>query len=216
MVFGMASAPTFVSTPAPSTGHGARPARTGTNRLMPQACTRDRGTSASGVPAGRVLADSGDGVWILRPSAEQAERLARHLPRWLARLRTGGARQVVIDLHRVRRLDFTGFGLLLRLLRDVLRVPVVITEAAGHVAATLNQLDLLADAQLVPAPHRPPRTSAPTAPWPTPDGAHRAPRRLPGERVLHPGGAAHGSNPSRTARSRHGDRHRHRSPVASR
>ncbi|MFD4254847.1 STAS domain-containing protein [Amycolatopsis thermoflava] len=163
-----------------------------------------------------MLTDSGDGVWILCPSAEQAERLCQHLPRWLARLRTGGARQVVIDLHLVRRLDFTGFGLLLRLLRDVLGVPVVITEAAGHVAATLSQLDLLADAQLVPAPHRPPRTSAPAPSWPTPDGAHCAPHRLPGERVLHPGGAAHGSNPRRPARSRHGDRHRHRSPVASR
>ncbi|GAB3377824.1 STAS domain-containing protein [Amycolatopsis echigonensis] len=210
----MASAPTFVSTPAPSTGHGAPPAHTGTNRRMPQAWTRDRGTSSSGVAAGRVLADSGDGVWILCPSAEQAECLCRHLPGWLARLRTGGARQVVIDLHRVRRLDFTGFGLLLRLLRDVLGVPVVITEAAGHVAATLSQLDLLAHARLVPAPHRPPRTSAPAPPWPTPDSAHRAPRRLPGERVLHPGGAAHGSKPRRPARSGHGDRHR--SPLASR
>ncbi|MBF6375429.1 MULTISPECIES: STAS domain-containing protein [Actinomycetes] len=204
----MASAPTFVTTPAPSTGHGAPPARTGTNRRMPQAWTPDCPTRASGVPAGRVLADSGDGVWILRPNAEQAERLCRHLPGWLARLRTGGARQVVIDLHRVRRLDFTGFGLLLRLLRDVLGVPVVITEAAGHVAATLSQLDLLADARLVPAPHRPPRTSAPAAPC--------TPRRLRGERVLHPGSAAHGSKTRRTARSGHGDRHRHRSPAASR
>lgn len=82
----------------------------------------------------RAAARSGRGgagtvVRIVRPSQEQAERVCRHLSHWLDRLRACGAGKVVIDLSRVRRLDFTGFGVFLAKVRDVLAVPVVIVGA---------------------------------------------------------------------------------------
>ncbi|WP_447002128.1 STAS domain-containing protein [Saccharothrix isguenensis] len=90
-------------------------------------------------------------MWVLRPSPEQAEHVCGHLSRWLRRVRAAGVGKVVIDLSRVRRLDFTGFGVFLASVRDVTGLPAAIIGARGHLTETLRRLDLLAGAEVVPA-----------------------------------------------------------------
>jgi len=132
----------------------------------------------------RAAARSGRGgagtvVRIVRPSQEQAERVCRHLSHWLDQLRACGASKVVIDLSRVRRLDFTGFGVFLAKVRDVLAVPVVIVGARGYLVETLRQLDLLAGAEVMPTGRARRAGQGLALARTEPDGASRSRQALP-------------------------------------
>jgi hypothetical protein len=77
-------------------------------------------------------------TYVLQPTPEHAEQVYLHLSEWLTWLRACRAQELVVDLSRARRLDFTAFGVFLAKVRDVLGIPVVITGAAAHLAHSLR------------------------------------------------------------------------------
>lgn len=80
---------------------------------------------------------------VLRPSDVQARYAIRFVPDWLEQVRACGASQVSIDLSEVCGLDFSGFGVLLAKLRDVVRVTVSITGISVSDAVSLQSMGLL-------------------------------------------------------------------------
>jgi anti-anti-sigma regulatory factor len=79
----------------------------------------------------------------LQLSDAQAREAISFVPAWLDRVRNSGARRVVIDLSAVQRVDWSGFGVLLAKLRDVLRVAVQITGVGVSDAVSLRSIGLL-------------------------------------------------------------------------
>jgi anti-anti-sigma regulatory factor len=82
-------------------------------------------------------------TFTLHPRDEQARNANRHIPTWLDQVRDAGAHQASIDMSDVHRLDFSGFGVLLTRLRDVLRVTVMLTSVGVSEAVSLRSMGLL-------------------------------------------------------------------------
>jgi hypothetical protein len=103
----------------------------------------------------------------LRPSNADAWTAFRHMPAWLAQLRSIGAKRTIIDMHDVERMDFMSFGKLLRALRGT-GVQVLISNARPHLAVSLRTLDLVMGTDLVdrapPTVRRPATTASPGHP----------------------------------------------------
>ena len=76
---------------------------------------------------------------------EQARNASRHIPAWLDEVRDAGANEVSIDMSDVHRLDFSGFGVLLAKLRDVLRVRVRLASVGVSEAVSLRSMGVLDD-----------------------------------------------------------------------
>jgi len=105
---------------------------------------------------GRAPATHADtATCVLRPSDEQARHASRFVPAWLKRVRDCAASQVIIDLSEVCGLDFSGFGVLLAKLRDVLRVTASITGIGVSDLVSLQSMGLLDGIDV--ARRRPPR-----------------------------------------------------------
>ena len=80
---------------------------------------------------------------VLRLGEEQARDVSRSVSTCLNQVRDCRATRVVIDMSDVHRLDFSGFGVLLAKLRDVLRVTVLLNEIGVSEATSLRSMGLL-------------------------------------------------------------------------
>lgn len=132
----------------------------------------------------------------LRPTNADAWTAFRHMPAWLAQLRSIGAKRTIIDMHDVERMDFMSFGKLLRALRGT-GVQVLVTNARPHLAVSLRTLDLVTGTDLVdqarPTVRRPARRTATATSSASPSSG-----RPPGVNRVGPG-SRHSARTSRTA-----------------